>query len=774
MNLPKKYFSSKVHTLELLRNELRTAKVLPCVFFNSIEWIHDSETILGKVNEHNALLEKVIVRSSCTLEDASTGSNAGAFLSQIAIKNTSSLIIAINNVLESYGRKSSEDYIFIQPYLADTMVSGVAFNREPQTGAFYDVVNYTLTTDTAAVTSGCGKDIRTYVSFCNEEIYDESISKVISLLRELETLVGNIALDVEFAINKQGQLVILQVRPLVSIPAPIVSKEKHHSILKEAQIFLKKTLSQDSNLLGKRSILGVMPDWNPAEIIGLKPRPLALSLYRYLITDSVWAKGRSQYGYRDTNGVPLMMSLYGLPYIDVRASFNSFIPQSLDNDIAEKLVNSCIERLVLNPSLHDKVEFEVIPTCYSFEIKEKLSTLGVLTLEDKKAITSALAQVTKSFIVGEGRKQMAHEEINLNLLRNLQTKVINSNADTIATIYQLLYDCKRLGTNSFAGLARAAFIGTDLLRSAVKIGLISEQTSSELLLSLDTPTSRFLQDLSHLSRERFLNIYGHLRPGTYDIRVPSYSDNPEQYFTSKIKTAKDSLKKWEMPTHEEKAMNKYLSDEGFDIDAQTLIEFIRYAIAARERAKFIFSRSISYSLDLIAEIGMEHGLSREELSFSNIFDILETRVNCCFSIKSALQASVDKGYKQYQITSQLNFPSIITQPEDIMQFEVMSSKPNFITNKIAEGRVIEDIQEKQLEGIIVMIPNADPGFDWLFSHNIAGFITAFGGSNSHMAIRAAELEMPAIIGAGEALYSKWVSADYLRLDCASGKVEVLS
>ena len=33
-----------------------------------------------------------------------------------------------------------------------------------------------------------------------------------------------------------------------------------------------------------------MPDWNPAEIIGKKPRPLALSLYQELITNHTWWK----------------------------------------------------------------------------------------------------------------------------------------------------------------------------------------------------------------------------------------------------------------------------------------------------------------------------------------------------------------------------------------------------------------------------------------------------------------------------------------------------
>ena len=72
-----------------------------------------------------------------------------------------------------------------------------------------------------------------------------------------------------------------------------------------------------------------MPDWNPAEIIGLKPGPLALSLYRELVTDSIWAYQRDNYGYKNLRSFPLLVSFHGLPYIDVRVSFNSFVPRDI-------------------------------------------------------------------------------------------------------------------------------------------------------------------------------------------------------------------------------------------------------------------------------------------------------------------------------------------------------------------------------------------------------------------------------------------------------------
>ena len=81
-----------------------------------------------------------------------------------------------------------------------------------------------------------------------------------------------------------------------------------------------------------------MTDWNPAEIIGIKPKSLAISLYRELITDNIWAYQRNNYGYRNLRSFPLLVEFSGLPYIDIRVSFNSFVPDSLSDELAEKLV----------------------------------------------------------------------------------------------------------------------------------------------------------------------------------------------------------------------------------------------------------------------------------------------------------------------------------------------------------------------------------------------------------------------------------------------------
>ena len=106
-----------------------------------------------------------------------------------------------------------------------------------------------------------------------------------------------------------------------------------------------------------------MSDWNPAEIIGSRPKQLAESLYREIVTDKAWSKSRKELGNRDLTGVPLMLVVAGKPYIDVTASFNSFLPSSLDDKSCEELIKAYISRLLRFPELHDKVEFDIVPTC---------------------------------------------------------------------------------------------------------------------------------------------------------------------------------------------------------------------------------------------------------------------------------------------------------------------------------------------------------------------------------------------------------------------------
>ena len=89
---------------------------------------------------------------------------------------------------------------------------------------------------------------------------------------------------------------------------------------------------------------------------------------------------------------------------------------------------------------------------------------------------------------------------------------------------------------------------------------------------------------------------------------------------------------------------------------------------------------------------------------------------------------------------QIKLPSLIVRPEDVYQYYLLGEEPNYITQKYIRAETV-DLTEREtdVEGKIVFIQAADPGYDYLFSRNIGGLVTQFGGANSHMAIRCAEL-----------------------------------
>jgi phosphohistidine swiveling domain-containing protein len=144
-------------------------------------------------------------------------------------------------------------------------------------------------------------------------------------------------------------------------------------------------------------------------------------------------------------------------------------------------------------------------------------------------------------------------------------------------------------------------------------------------------------------------------------------------------------------------------------------------------------------------------------------------------VAARLKASVAEGKRRYNLTRRIVLPPLISAPDDAFAFHLPSIHPNFITKQCVTAPVstIDDSPE-ELKDTILFVPSADPGFDWIFSRGIAGFVTQFGGVNSHMAIRANELAMPAVIGAGETLFGHWKRADKICLDCGNQQVQVVS
>ena len=198
-----------------------------------------------------------------------------------------------------------------------------------------------------------------------------------------------------------------------------------------------------------------------------------MSLYRELITDAIWAYQRDNYGYQNLRSFPLLVSFHGLPYIDVRVSFNSFVPRDVPDDLAGRLVNYYIDRLLAEPHLHDKVEFEIIFSCYTLDLPKRMGRLAEhgFSPADIAELSGALRRLTNRIMHGE-TALWRRDRAKIDLLAQRLPAICDAEIDKISRIYWLIEDCKRYGTLPFAGLARAGFIAVQMLQSFVEVGVL--------------------------------------------------------------------------------------------------------------------------------------------------------------------------------------------------------------------------------------------------------------------------------------------------------------
>jgi glutamine kinase len=284
------------------------------------------------------------------------------------------------------------------------------------------------------------------------------------------------------------------------------------------------------------------------------------------------------------------------------------------------------------------------------------------------------------------------------------------------------------------------------------------------------------------SRAQLLAHYGHLRPGTYDILSRRYDEAFEEYFPSGREPAKVAVRgepsgAFALTAVEERAVRAFLEEEGLGVSPAQLLVFLRTAIEGRERAKLLFTRNVSDSFVLLEKLGEQCGLQRSDLSWLNIRTVLELYATLdALDLREIFENDIERNRRAFERTAHVRLPDLITSPDDVWHFHPHTARPSFI----GRARLVADVvhgnglETRELGGRIVCIEAADPGFDWVFTRGIAGLITTYGGTNSHMAVRAHELGIPAVVGCGAANAAEWFRAHRLELDCEAQIVRVVS
>lgn len=768
---------------------------VPRVFYFTVaEWREERDRVLKELLKEFPE-NQLAVRSSTKAEDTEESSMAGAFVSLL---NIAPEIDAVQKAVEAVVKSFDDDptnQVLVQPMVEDVAFSGVAMTQVLDDGSPYHVINYddsTGLTDTVTSGTAINKTVYLYNGVDESDFDSPFLLEVLHLIRSLQKTFPKTPLDIEFAVDKQLQTHLLQVRRITTIKS---WKKKVNAKVSARILFLRqyvdKMMQRRPHVYGQRTLLGFMPDWNPAEMIGVVPHPLSMSLYRELITKKAWRIARERMGYRMMPNVELMVSLFGRAYIDVRNSINSFLPEGMDEAIGEKLVNAYVDRLDHHPHLHDKIEFEVVHTAYDFDFEKHFVERypELLNEQEYSQYRDLLRDLTINALRLDEGGTLSQANKDIAQLKDIQESdgfaAVDNNSFSIADkINTLLAECVEYGTTPFSILARHGFIAEGLLRSAVNNGALSQDRLNEFRRSVVTVAGEMSEDFFEVLdgtkvKEDFLNIYGHLRPNTYDIMSPNYRERNDDLFEGQPQKKHKAVVF--VPTADEvKALNSLLKIHQMDhITAEHLFHYADRAIKGREYAKFIFTRHLSAVLELVAEWGAIKGFERKDMSMLTIKDILSILFSPLTNdVKVFYKKRLNKARRNFKVASSFKLSYLIRSVRDVYIVPMQRSAANFIGNKRLEAEVVELTPYLKtipdLKGKIICIEGADPGYDWIFTRNIAGLVTKYGGANSHMAIRSAEYDIPAAIGCGEQPYQRIVNAKTCLLDCQGKRLEPIA
>jgi hypothetical protein len=743
-------------------NKIKKLVKVPNYFYFNFKLYQKKKKII--LNTINKKFKKIIIRSASFLEDNNI-SNAGKYLSVPDIKANNEIKIdcGIQAVFNSYGKNKNTQFVLIQEYIKNPEIVGVIFTADPKNGSPFITINFNDSGHTDLITSGKSNGkIVTFFKYISKSKLDRRSRAIKNIIDKLEKKFLNFYLDIEFLIFKK-KIYILQVRRLKVKESKNINFKK--SLLNLEKKILKMT-NENSHLYGEQRYFSTMTDWNPAEIIGLKPKTLAISLYQSLITNEIWSESRVDLGYKDVTKIPLLYSFLGTPYIDLKTDINSFLINSLSEKIQKKLIKFYFEKFKKFPyHYYDKIESELVINCISINpLKyKKILKKSKLSKNEINKIIEQYTKLTNNVILklDENIKKYKYGE-------KLFSRIKKTKNSTLNKIFLFHNICKNYGTLPFANIARMSFIAIEFLNSFVELKIINKNEKI-LFLENSKSISSEMNEIFAKNKKVFLTKYGHLRPNTYEISNANYKENFKEYF-KKITLTKKISKNFKFKNKHKILINKFLKLNNFNnIDANQLLYFIENSIYHREASKLFFTKIIDEIFFQLKFLFKRIKLNQNDIEYLNINKILTLYEK--FSnehIVYELKKDIEENRKIYKFNQNFNLPNIIKSKEDIYFHEEKNASPTFITNKIIISKFVylKNVTKKlNIENKIICIENADPGYDFIFNHKIKGLITAFGGPNSHMSIRCHEFEVPAVIGIGEKKFQQLIKNNTLYLNC---------
>jgi phosphohistidine swiveling domain-containing protein len=710
----------------------------------------ECEAIIRSFLHDRPHMKEVAVRSSAVNEDAHDASFAGMYATKLRIpacvENILSAVEEVRNggtakeavVAHYVARRGLESAAADMAVVVQEMVaaefSGIIFSHGLSVRDGYYLVS-TAPGLGEIVASGSvnGQLIRIARGTDLDHLHDAWLRELIIAMRTIELHMGSQSLDVEFA-YENGRLYVLQCRPIVTSHATHIDVKDEELLDRQLE-----ALNAHIRVHFEGDVLADMSDINPLELLGAHPSKLDISIFKYLFADTIVERVRRDMGY-DPLDAGLIREVGSKPYVSLRASAFSFRPQGIPTQTYEKMFAVYRDMLRAQPDLQDRVEFEVFAMRCGDKLEDIMDAAGMTeaekmaTREAFQRLDMALAPVSDTCKASFAEKITRYRQV--------------TNGISAASLQEMLAHVAS-GTELFVRVARLAFYWKNRFEE-----IYSGSDLNELLVGhIQSVSSRLQTDMflcreGRLSRNELVGRYGHLRPGQFSVFGESYADDPDHYLFDQLHRANDQRIGKRVHSHENTP------------EFKNVVAFMQ----AREETKFLFSRSLGVFVESLKSALRALGITHADAS------------QCTWSELEAVLCNEGPMTSGREDRLPMILPEVIIPGlSDLKVVASGTASPTYITRAVVKARVCvleNPSSHADVSGAIVLIPSADPGYDFLFHSGVAGIITKTGGPASHMCIRSVELQVPSCIGCGEQMYNTLSSVHSAVLDCQTGQIVV--
>ncbi|QDK41995.1 phosphoenolpyruvate synthase [Bacteriovorax stolpii] len=702
--------------------------------------------------------QKLAVRSSAVGEDSSEQSFAGQNSTYLNISSEKDLEISIKNCFSSVYKKSSSLYrehflgsdkalmnVVLQ-VMVDPLYSGVFFSTDPRNGEKNWIVESI---------EGLGEDL---VSGKTTPLHfeEKKINNVAPFdLQEL-TQTGmkvrdffKVEIDMEWSIDHQHQLFVLQARPITALSG----KSEAKRIIEEEISRLKSHYPSETLWDG-----GTFAEWSgpPSEL-----------------TFSIWKEAFSK-------NHAFSKALKKLGYLGIDEELNN-----KDHSLLERVFNrGYVNITMLAPFYFGPIPYRLkidkVPKL-AFDLKKM--TFKTFILTPKTLWRMMKVGMGLSTQRGQWLKECAKEMV---LLKNKTFRVQDASFYEKHSNEELLEHLEREVREFYDShlvwpllLVTLIETTTQNLKSLLK-GLDTEKNLEHLFnrwmaLGLHTVTMDMNNDYRNASvdaskQQHFLLKYGHRGPGELELSNPRWSELKEKAFLKVSINNKSELKNQEQSVEKEIDSLKTYKKEIIKKEWILLKEMLEL----REQWKMLLLSPYSHIRFIALEISRRNNLG-DAIFWLNFQEILAGNL----SIELA-----KKRKKNSELSKSISLPTILelAKIEEILKGEVKDQKA--IMNGLAlspgltygEVRVVLDPDNVDTdswpEKTILVAESTDPGWTGLFL-KASAIIVDKGGVLSHCAIVAREMNLPAVSEIKQC-HLKLKNGDKIWVDGNNGRITLVN